>query len=605
MLRIQAGERLPVSTRIDSPAEVIKRLSEADLREGKGLLTELISHIFSVESSSRIENLRLASIVDAPSHMDRLDRTLIEVQGRPCFPELLKYLLDGSPSTAINLIEGGYECSEPPWKERICGAILSSRYASHENIGADLASRLSDAVSGVKDGGTFVGSISDLAQAKDWLIQNHTTILNLDSELDSADLDALLEMEAVEVNLGNLRVMALSKELSWAEAQISLRDIRSIPKGLLSDYLFHRPVSVVESVLEQAGHIDDDGVAVTWALRALFDHHGLAVDLVRRATFSIAKIGEVEVDLWSELLVHKRIEPNWENLNAIVVNASGDSLETQIKELLDHPNFRSRMEADRAGLELLRQGEVDALAVKLLGLGGSLGIRVAEFMGASGAIPLLSANSSPILSKNEVAALTRGLDGVWVPWVYLKAQLEDQSLAAAYLSDCVDDENLVALGVEISASVLVQAVRALDAPESRMTLLAACMPLASNWTESLADDLLRMLLSVETKRSGSVLAALGNGHGIAVVAHATLEWALGALAIFARDLPWSEAKPFVVAASDGFLSGLDITGSSASLTSSDSSKALSEALYKRGVVRKPTHRARTISIQSTTRFNGI
>jgi len=601
MLRIKAGELLHVNTRIDNADAVVKRLSEADLRDGRGLVLALIASLFSGEESSRPDTRkRYASLVDAASHEQRLDALLFGINGHASLIPVVQVLLKGSAESLVTILGEGFACSASPCLERICGAIISSAEGTADKIGDELASDLDASITGLTDGAAFASAISDRGCALRWLDAQGTWIERLGREVSREDLGTLLRLDAVAVNLHNIRVIAAAYELEWSDRTVALRDIRSLPRGRLRKTLLASPAKLVTAILEQRGDIEDDGEHVLWALRHVQEDTELRVALIERVDFNVESLQDIAPSHWLQLVINARIKPTWQNLILLSDGLSVDDFGACMQVLTSSASYAQALSRDISALSQVSDEVVVSLASKLLTASGALPDQIGGFAGRSGIITFVSGDEIPDLTAGVVAGIAGELNGRWVDWVFERLQSSDVDAAARYLRACGGDPALTASGTRIRSKVLLATVISTGDANLKAEVLSACLKRIDDWTNEAADQVIEIVLALESRHLGASASLLG-GAGELLVA-ASEDVAIRVLTLLVNQLAWVEVRSILLIAGGGFLSKLQSVNETVSLPMSDKARELVDAMYRISVLRKPAYSRKRVAVQASAKF---
>lgn len=603
LLRIKAGELLPVETVIDNPSQVLKRLNEADLQEGRALVAGIMACLFEqrAQCPAVIEDQRAASIVNIGQHLNRVDEVLFALLGQDAWGSLVRALLKSSGSLLVSVLEQGNYCSQSPWREVLCAAIVSDPAADNNEIGVEVAERLDVILGGLTDGVSFAKAITNRSQAKSWLDENVTWLRQLDDGLDADSLDVLLKLNCVDVNLHNIRVIGRASAVCWPDV-LTLAAIRSLPKGLVRERLTRVPKSLVEAILEQEGEIEDEGASLEWAFATMRGEYELKQKLINRVSFVIANIADVDSKLWLDLLIHNRIQPSWSNLRSILETLESDVLDGPLQKFISRPDVELSMADTIEDLASLSAEEVSEIVERFLRAAGEGEAAAASFLAHTGALALLASDDVPSLSPESFDAIANGLKGRWISWVFTGIQSSNQLHCAKYLADCVNNGQLVTGVEKMLADVVTSAVDQVQGAEARAHLLDECLPLVSDWTDRTAQMIVEVAMQLESEVEGSVAALFLNNVGLQLLPHASVEDSMRVLVVLLANGRWDAVRGHLLVAGNGFLSQLDNIGSAVSLSRSDNALPFALALYKLEVIRKPSFGARRISIQSSAKF---
>jgi hypothetical protein len=606
MLRIRAGEILSVDSGVDNPQGVIKRLGPVDFMAGRGLITDLVVNLYSegIEGRQSQEKVQ-AVLVDSHMHLDRLDLLLQGIISNECLPLFVRDALHTNPGALISVIEGSYECAASPWKETICGSIISSENGSADSIGAELAERLSLIMVGLSDAQSFAGSISNRSLAEDWLDENGVWIERIDGPVDSDASAALIDMNAITMNLHNIRVLATAFGLEWARRNFSIRDIKETSENVLSAHLLIIPHRAISAVLEQDGSIEEDADQVLWALNELQkpsskSSSNMLGEVIEKLSFQINSLADVNRGIWVKLCVNGRVRPTWRNLKLILDEVGVDDKAVCLAALISSDLSLDALTEDVSELGRMDRGEVGALFSSLLSIRDQEA-QLAKILGGSGAILLAPEDSISSISDNLCEKLVRSLDGRWSGWLFERVQSTNPAAAGEYLRKCLSGEIVVSEGVEVAAEVFISALSTSSEEEGR-GVIEKCLPRVIGWTKSLADQAIEEMGLSSLDGFRLELSVMKSEGGTSMLARASLGSSLRLLSVLVRLHPWIDVKPLVMAASEGALAALADRRSSVSLKLNEVSSAFSEALYTACVIRKPAERRQRIVLQSSSRF---
>ncbi|MBA0262006.1 hypothetical protein D7Y32_18955 [Stenotrophomonas maltophilia] len=603
LLRIKAGELLPVDTRLDSPVELLKRLTVADLRAGRALITSLAERVFNVDpiQTPMTEHER-ATLADVSTHSGRLDLALVGLYGSASFHRLIRSALADNGAVLIRLLTGEYQCARSPWRERVSASMISSGRAGPANLDDFDTSALDSIISTTADATSFAKGITSEPEAKEWLDENDTWINSLDENIDRDDVETLLRLDVVRINLHNLRVLAKSFEMSWFDSAISLRELRQLPRGPLRKSILRSAATLVEALLEQDGPVDDDPVDVQWALSKLGRHPELRERLIEHAAFLLPTLSEVEQGLWVPLALKHRIKPTWGNINLITGTLKDQELRDSISGMLRSPGVEAGLTGDIDSLISMSHGQVGSMITTMLDLEGEVQLLVARALGETGAIRFAPESAVPELEGEALEALATSLNGRWLSWLFMRLQLTNGLAAASYLASCADDVALTEGGYEIVSELLIEAMGLVSSPRSWLHLAQSCLGRTTGWTQATGERFLESIQIMDLQVAGAANSVLALPGAREVFTRAALKSSLGILSSMVSSLDWSLVRPIVTGAANGAMSKLLSPGGQVSIENSEAGRNFVDALYRKSLIRKPINKAKNISIQSSAKF---
>ncbi|WP_230112588.1 hypothetical protein [Stenotrophomonas lactitubi] len=602
MLSIKAGEMLPVETVVDSPAALVERLSEADLGEGRGLLIAIVSYVFeSKDSQNNTLTKRQAVLRGIIDHQDRLDELLAGLQLTGALPVFVDALIQDNAAAFIEVLSEGGRCKASPLRERLCGYAVSSPHAVRERIGEGLANELDVHVTGVKDASAFLSAISSINRAKQWLDSNNTWLEEIDDGLTSKEVDTLIRMDAIDINLHNIQVMVRGYGLEWPERAFSFGDVRAMDRSRLRTHLLDSPDSLAEAVLEQDAPVFDDSSHVIWAINSVKDDRAIQRRIIAGVAFLIEDLGALDEELWQALCTYRRVRGSWKNVKSLVLSKKVEAADECLKHLLGGREFSDGLRDDKSALAAIGD-DAASIAMRILSREDSDLPELAELLGSSGLIEAISDSQAPVIPSSSYAAVTTGLSGRWVSWVYYRAQSIDVSVAAKYLASCLVASPSLKIEVDIQSTVLAESLALVAEVQLRATIAAACISRVLDWSEASANAVAIAMLDHVGEGGGLADSMLTGGAGARLINAASLDIGLALLSSLVDHKTWSEIKPVVVASIDGPLSSLRTTPDQLTLKFSDASRKLANSLYRAGVVRKPAFRRKVVVLQLSAKF---
>ncbi|HDS1228792.1 TPA: hypothetical protein ACKP0F_002481 [Stenotrophomonas maltophilia] len=606
MLRIKAGELLPVDVSIDNSHGVLSRLGPADFRAGRGLIVELVVQLYSHggESGQFLEK-RSAMLADVGSHLNRLDSILQRILSHACVQGFIEDVIEVSPEALVSIIEGSYECSDSPWKEMISAAFISSERGTVSYIGGELAERLEAIIADLTDGQAFANAVKDQDLAKKWLDDNSVWLNRIDGAIDRDAAIALIDMDAVSTNLNNIRVLASSLGLDWGSRVFSISDVRNDKENELCKDLLIIPSRLISAILEQDGVIEDDAEQLLWAFAILGEPIGnnrrdLRRELIRKFSFRIQSLDKVDSQLWLELCTSDRVLPTWGNLKMLVGGLNSDLASTCLAALLAPGPFFDGLVGDIAELKEMDGGAVGALVASLFSVPGQE-VAVAKLLGLSGAIILVPRDSVPLIADSLYEKLVESLGAQWSGWLFEKVQSVSFKAAAEYIRVCASCEILQDGAFEVDAVVFLSALSTSSEIEGK-NIADKFISRVVVWRREQADQVLNILEPRLATDSDFWISVLMSPGAVALIDRASLEPSLRVLTELIGHSSWIEVKSLLLTASEGALSALGKGGGGVYLDVNDASRKFSEVLYAAAVIRKPLHRKRKIFVQSSARF---
>lgn len=606
MLRIRAGEVLPVDSNVDNPHGVMRRLGPADLMAGRGLIVDLVIQLYSegVDGSQSQEKLR-AMLADSHLHLGRMDSLLQGIISSECLPLFVEDALRENPHVLISVMEGSHECAGSPWREMICGSIISSDNGRAAFIGEELAGRLGVIVAGLSDAQAFAASIRNRRRAKDWLDDNGIWIERIDGPIDKESSTALIDMNAITMSIHNIRVLADAFSLEWARRNFSIRDIRETSENALSSHLLKSPLRAISAVLEQEGSIEEDADQILWALHEIQtlpskNWPNMTGDLIEKLSFKIDSLAEVSNSVWVKLCVNGRINPSWGNLKLIVDGLAAEDCAICLAALLSSELNRDMLAQNISELGRMDRVEVGALISSLFSIRDQE-IQVARLLGTSGAILLAPQDSISSISDDLCKELVRSMDGRWSDWLFERVQSFSPTSAGEYLRNCISGEIVVGDGLQVAAETFLSALLT-SSEEEAQALFDKCLPRVIDWTTSRADQAIDKMRLSSLDSFSPELSVMKSEGGALMLVRASVASSVRLLNALVRLHPWADIKPLVMAASEGALATLADRRTGVSLELNEVSRAFSEALHTAAVIRRPTERRRRIVLHASSRF---
>lgn len=603
ILRIKAGELLSVDTRLDNPVEVLKRLTVADLRAGRALITSLAERVFNVDSiQAPMTEHERATLADVSKCPGRLDLALVGLYGSASFHRLIRSALADNGAVLISLLAGEYQCANSPWRERVSASIISSNEAGPANLDEFDRAALDSIISTTADATSFAKGITSESEAKEWLDENETWISALDENINRDDVETLLRLNVVWINLHNIRVMAKSLEMSWSDSAISLRELRQLPRGLLRKSILRSAATLVEALLEQDGPVDDDPVDVQWALSKLGKHPELRERLIEHAAFLLPTLSEVEQVLWAPLALRHRIKPTWESINLITGALKDQELNDCIEGILRSPGAEAGLTGDIDSLVSMSSEQIGSMITTMLGLEGEAQLLVASVLGETGAIRFVEESAVPELGGGVLEALATSLNGNWLSWLFMRLQATSGRAAASYLANCADDPALTEGRYEIASGLLIEAMEQVSSPRSSLQLAQICLGKTTGWTQATSERFLELIQIIDlqvAEAANSVLALPGARE---VFTRAALKCSLGILTSMVSSVDWSLVRSIVTTAANGSISKLLSPSGQVSIENNEAGRNFADALYTKSLIRKPIYKAKSISLQSSAKF---
>lgn len=603
MLSIKAGELLPINVRVDSATSLVGRLSDADVSEGRGLVAAVVMQIFgSPIAPDKLRITRKAVLSGIESHKERLDELLASVQSTPALSVFVDVLLQENATALLEVIGDGERCSIGPLREKLCGAAISSESARAEKMGEGLATELDAYITELSDASAFLAGIVNASEAKTWMDSNSTWIEEIGEGVTRLEVEALLRLDAISINVHNIRVMAASYGMDWTQRNFSVGDVRAMDRSRLRAKLINPLRPLLEAVLSQDGVIYDGGADIAWAINKVRDDPDVQLQVVKKIDFSLESLEEVDQSLWNDLCLHNRVQGAWGNLKMVVDRLEAASADRCLEQLFDSPMFLESLKNDPNVMVNEDARAISDFVLRLLSLNNSVESGLAKVIGASKLIEEIPGSMAPEIPVVAYAGLVGGLGGTWVSWVFYRVQSIDADLAVRYLVECLNKDPVLKIDVDLQDRVVVEALVHFEDVRLRGLVISSCLPRVLVWSEATADAMIKAMFDLETLDVSLVEVLLSAQVGARIVNAASDELGLLLLSTLVEKKPWAEVKPIVLAAAEGPLPGVNASQDQFALSYTEASRRFAEVLYRVGVVRKPAIRRKTVVLQPSAKF---
>ncbi|GEM_PF-1224832 len=592
MLRVKAGELLPVESRIDDPAEFLKRMNAAELREGRGILVPIVFHLFGDKYDGGDFKADLRSVIFGDSHLyagrvGELVRALLAEGNRI---GAIEYLLVNYPSVMIEAVEPGAECGVAPWREKLIARALSVANQLKGLIGGDLHESLREIVSSITDGAEFVSSITDFSQAKSWLDESEVWLYEIDEVLEIEVMERLLSLNAPAVNAHNMRSLGRFFDPPLAAERIGLASIRAQAEGSLKGWLERNYGNVLESIIEQDGDLSEDSSDVKWIISHVSDDLALELRSMERLSFEAQSTDGFPERLWARMLIKKRLAATWENMEAALSSASDEEQQEIVTSILSSQRSLDLLADDADSLDDMGISRIVAIVERMIELSDNSEDILARFLANSGVAMKLPDEFIPKLSQESMRSMMDELDGHWCEWLWVAVDKDADPLLARYLASCADDPGSRQGVSAVPAQTLVAAASLLTTPAAVEQLIMTFIARVTGWDQDSANSACRMIGLSDISRSGAASRILSEFYPLPMFEEASIDSSCQLLARVVGKMEWSEVKEIMSVASHSALVGLSGEKGEVTLAGGKGTDALVGALHSAGLIRKPKRR---------------
>jgi hypothetical protein len=604
MLRVKAGELLPVDAKIDDPGEFLKRMNAAELREGRGILLSIASYIFGEEYKRAAFTIDWRDVVfkDSGLQPGRLAELLRGMLMHGAETELIDYLMDRVPEVLLSAVHSGAACGIAPWREMAIARILSIGQVSVDVVGVEPAETFEEIVSSITDGAQFVSSMSDATKVKAWMDDRQVWFSQIDEVLDHAVMEGLIALNAPSVNIHNIQSMGRFFNPPLKSGSIGVWWIRAQAEGALKNWLVSNHDLALEAVLEQDSDLVEDADDVKWIIAKTDSDEALHHRAVEKLNFRARSLEGFPQGLWLRMIIKQRADATWENIEKALGSAPDDELLDVVSAVLSSERSLEQLGNDFDSNDKVKILQIEPIVKRLAQLSGEHEQALARFLSRSGVAVALPSDFESGLSSDSVKLMMEGLPGQWCEWLWGEAAEIDGPWLAQYLASCVADPRALEGKVDIPAAALIDAASMIVQPGTVEQLLTIYISRVTDWGQATSDAACALIAGCEITSAGAAMRILRQFHPIPMIREATTGPAFELLARVVGQAGWVTAKPLISAASNSSLAGLSGEKGTATLPESKEAIALANSMHAAGLIRKPKHRKGSLVLVATAKF---
>lgn len=604
MLRVKAGELLPVESRIDDPAEFLKRMNAAELREGRGILIPIVSYIFGadIKASDSVVDWRHAVFNDSHLHAGRVAELVRGLLAQDDASRVIDYLLIRHPAVAISIVEPGAECGISPWREKAIARILSVDTSLNDLIGEDSVEDFSEIVSSITDGYQFVASIASADRVKEWLDKNNVWFMQIDQVLDEGVMNALVGMDAPYVNAHNIRSFGAFFEPPLDSELIRIAWIRAQVDGPLKGWLQRNYGITLEAILEQDGDLVDNVADVEWMLSQVDDDLALELRAVEKLNFIAESTGRFSAGLWARMLIKQRLVASWENLEKVIGSAKDEELQEVVASILNSEKSLKILSGDSQSLDNMEISRIVAIVEKMVELSGESEGNLARFLARSGVALKLPPDFASQFSDGSMRTIMEEMPGQWCEWLWAAIGKGTDPMMSVYLASCAEDHRAMEGVADVPAETLVSAASLLAQASEIEKLLFVFIARVSDWSQETSDSACGLIVLCEISRAGAAVRLLSAFHPLRMLEEAGVGSSCELLARVVGKMDWAVVKELVSGASHSALMELSGAKGEVTIPENKGTIALATSLNSSGFTRKPRSRRGGIVLTATVKY---
>lgn len=604
MLRVKAGELLPVESRIDDPAEFLKRVNAAELREGRGMLLSIASHIFGRDFERAEFNVDWKEVLfrDSHLHLERLAELIRGMLARSDNGDVIEYLHLKYPAVLLSIVQPGAGCGSAPWREKSVARILSAERSINELVDDAAIESFKEVVSSITDGAQFVSSISNGDRVKDWLDKNGVSFSQIDEVLENSVMDELIRVGALSVNSHNVRSLGRFFNPPLDDGRIGLAWIRSQVESPLQRWLVRDYSFALEAVLEQGGDLHEDVKDVEWIISHINDHAALQLRAVEGLIFNAESVVSFPPHLWARAFTKQRVAINWGNTEKVISSAEGEELQEVVTTLLSSDNSLGLLSEDSESLDKMDGSDVASIVEKMVELSGEHEQGLAKFLARSGVAVKLPDDFDSGLSSASLELLMEEMSGQWCEWLWAAVEQNGNTLLAEYLASCAGDHRALEGTGDVQADTLIEAARLVTRPSAVEQLLSVFIARVPSWSQQTSDLACGLISICDVANSGGATRVLSAFHPLPMLKEAGIGPSCELLARVVGRADWATAKEFLSVTSHSALSGLSSGEGEATLPDSKETVALATSLHSAGLIRKYKRRKGALVLNATVKY---
>ncbi|MHC1655182.1 hypothetical protein ACODUL_18065 [Stenotrophomonas maltophilia] len=604
MLRVKAGELLPVDSRIDDPAEFLKRMNAAELREGRGIIIPIVSYILGGDSkaSDSVMDWKDAVFSESHLHIGRVAELVRGLLAQDHTSRIIDYLLIRHPAVAISIIEPDAECGVSPWRENVIARILSADVSLNDLIGADSVDSFSEIVSSITDGSQFVASVANSDHVKGWLDDNNVWFMHIDQVLDEGVMKALVGMNAPYVNGHNIRSFGLFFDPPLGSDVIGIAWIRAQVDSPLRGWLQRNYGIALEAILEQDGELIEDVADVEWILSQIDDDLALELRAVEKLSFRAESTGKFSTGLWARMLIKQRLVASWENLEKAIGSAKDDELQEIVVSILNSENSLKLLSDDSAALDKMEISRIVAIVEKMVELCGEMEGKLGRFLARSAVALKLPDDFAPQFSEGTMKMMMEEMSGQWCEWLWAAIGKNVDPLMSSYLASCADDSRSMEGGADVPAETLIGAAGLLPQAAEIEQLLFVFIARVSDWDQETSNSACSFIGLCEISHAGAAARLLSAFKPIPMLEEAGVESSCELLARVVGKMNWAVVKELLSVASHSALLELSAAKGEVTIPENRGTIALAASLNSSGFTRKPKKRRGGLILTATTKY---
>lgn len=604
MLRVKAGELLPVESRIDDPAEFLKRMNTAELREGRGLLIPIVSHILGGSSTASDSAADWKDVVfsESPLHIGRVAELVRGLLAQDDSSRVVDYILNKHPAVALSIVEPNAECGVSPWREKVIARILSADVSLNDLIGAESVDHFSEIVSSITDGSQFIASVTDFDHVKDWLDKNNVWFFKVDRVLDEDVMEGLVGLNAPYVNGHNIRSFDVFFDPPLHSGRIGIAWIRAQADGPLRIWLEGNYGLALEAILEQDGELTEDVADVEWMLSQVDDDLALELRAVEKLIFKAESTDRFSEDLWARMFIKQRLVANWANLEKAMGSAKGEELQEVVTSTLNSEQSLNLLSDDRVSLDEMEESKVVAIVEKMVELSGGDEGNLAKFLARSGVAVKLPNDFVSEFSGDSMKMMMEEMSGQWCEWLWTAIGKDADPLVSAYLASCSEDYRSKEGSADVPAETLIDAARLLAQAAEVEQLIFVFIARVSDWSRETSDLACGLIGLCDISRAGAAARLLSAFNPLPMLEEAGIGSSCELLARIVGKMDWGVVKELVSVSSHSALKDLSGEKGEVTIPESKAAIALATSLHLSGFIRKPRTRKGGLVLTATARY---
>ncbi|MDH4567971.1 hypothetical protein E8E95_14910 [Pseudomonas sp. BN414] len=317
IIALREGLSPAVGVLIHNPKKVLEKLSPNDLKNGQGLLHELIVVLtlhkpaLPYQPSEYLESI----FSNAEQHIERLQNLLEHSFGSSHTGLTIKEIFNYSPACFLKLLaEGKFSSTE--LKQKLLIEIIRTLSADNlKQLSGNNKTTIRSIIEELENVSLFVETLDSHFPGVIWLKKPPVKFRNL-KEASKDTLSKLIREKHIELNLHTIRLIArtFQDNPNSTVSPVSYSYLSSLSIDGLDELILFSPTDFVDELLKQITNLNETEESFCKLLTFGSESPETIEDLLSHTSAIVPSLGKIPEEVWSAVIESARVQPSWATL---------------------------------------------------------------------------------------------------------------------------------------------------------------------------------------------------------------------------------------------------------------------------------------------------